>query len=34
MSVKLNKQAFDHAKELIGKGCVMIDERDDSVDLI
>jgi hypothetical protein len=28
MSVKLNKQAFDHAKELIGKGCVMVDERD------
>jgi hypothetical protein len=28
MSVKLNRQAFDHAKELIGKGCVMIDARD------
>jgi hypothetical protein len=27
MSVKLNKSAFEHAKELIAKGKVVIDER-------
>jgi hypothetical protein len=28
MAVKLNKRAFDHAKELIKKGHVVFDERD------
>jgi hypothetical protein len=29
MSVKLNESAFEHAKELIQNGQVVIDERDD-----
>ena len=28
MAVKLNWSAFKHAKELVGKGKVMVDERD------
>src|SRR4029453_15040326 len=28
MAVKLNKRAFDHAKELVGAGKVVLDERD------
>jgi hypothetical protein len=29
MTVKLNKRAFDHAKDLIAKGQTVMDERDD-----
>jgi hypothetical protein len=29
MAVKLNNRAFDHAKELVSKGRVVKDERDD-----
>jgi hypothetical protein len=28
MAVKLNRKAFEHAKELVGRGNVVIDERD------
>jgi hypothetical protein len=28
MAVKLNRSAFEHAKELVGKGRVVVDERD------
>jgi len=28
MAVKLNRKAFDHAKTLIGKGKVVVDDRD------
>jgi hypothetical protein len=28
MAVKLNKRAFDHAKELVGEGRAVLDERD------
>jgi len=28
MAVKLNRSAFEHAKELVGKGKVVVDERD------
>jgi hypothetical protein len=28
MAVKLNKRAYDHARELIGEGRVVLDERD------
>jgi hypothetical protein len=28
MAVKLNRSAFKHAKELVGKGKVVVDERD------
>jgi hypothetical protein len=29
MAVRLNRKAFDHAKELIAEGKVVLDERDD-----
>lgn len=29
MATKLNKSGFEHAKELIRKGCFVADERDD-----
>jgi hypothetical protein len=29
MAVRLNRRAFDHAKELIREGRVVVDERDD-----
>ena len=29
MAVKLNRTAFEHAKELVGKGKVIVDERDE-----
>jgi hypothetical protein len=28
MAVKLNRSAFEHAKELVGKGKAVVDERD------
>jgi hypothetical protein len=29
MTVRLNRKAFDHAKELVAEGKVVLDERDD-----
>ena len=28
MAVKLNRSAFEHAKEIVGKGKLVVDERD------